>query len=769
MSRQRNRRGPAAVLVATALSVGVPVFATTAGATPTAGTTPPAVAPAVSATTGEPAPVADGRLLVGLAPGTTAADAVTIATRAGGGHPQLLADTLVLDPPAGPGRATTVDELERDPRVTTVEPNYRLQAAFAPNDPLYPSLASLRDGTTGGISAPSAWRTTIGDRGIVVGVLDSGVDTNHPDLVGNLWSNRLGIGGCAYATRGYNAIDHSCSPEDDNGHGTHVAGILGAVGNNGVGITGVAPRVSIMALKMLDANGDGSVAAAIEAIDWALAAKRAGVNLRVLSASWGGAGNSNALRLAIQRADDAGVLFVAASGNAAPSQVQDPVYPCDVGLANVVCVGASQSNDSLASFSHYGSHVDLTAPGTGILSTVPSGITVCGSSLYCTFDGTSMATPMVSGAAVLALAAVPGLSVTQLRAEVVQAVDPVAALAGKVTSGGRLDLCKVVPGCGGAPQVQPTVPRDVSVAVAHGKAVLRWSAPASNGNAFTITGYVVTGPNGARTLGPTATTTTVTGLADGANARFYVRARNNVGVGPAADPVGRPFKGGLVVDRDGNLSRVTLGAGPAPAAPSGGGTAPGQARGVAILPDGTGGYVLDGAGVLHPFGIGGNARPPAATGGPWWPGQDRARGVALMPDGTGGYVVDAYGTLYRFGVGDHARPALPSRGPSWPGWDIARGITITPSGQGGYVVDGYGGIHQFVIGGAPLPARTSGGPYWAPLDAARGVALSREEGGGWVLDGTGKLHPFTSRGHRPAPPTAGPSWPGQDRARGLAF
>src|SRR5262249_39085045 len=156
---------------------------------------------------------------------------------------------------------------------------------------------------------------------------------------------------------GYNAVDHNCSPGDDNGHGTHVAGILGAVGNNHVGITGVAPRVSIMPLKMLDANGDGSVADAIEAIDWALAAKQAGVNLRVLSASWGGAGDSNALRQAILRADAAGVLFVTAAGNASPSHLTDPVYPCDTGLENVVCVGASQANDSLASFSHYSSHV----------------------------------------------------------------------------------------------------------------------------------------------------------------------------------------------------------------------------------------------------------------------------------------------------------------------------------------------------------------------------------------------------------------------------
>jgi hypothetical protein len=351
------------------------------------------------------------------------------------------------------------------------------------------------------------------------------------------------------------------------------------------------------------------------------------------------------------------------------------------------------------------------------------------------------------------------------------AVDPVPALVGKVASGGRLDVCKAVPGCGGTPSRRPTVPRDVSVVAGPGRATVRWSAPASNGNAFSITGYVVTGPRGSRTLGPLDTEVTFFGLDDNRNANFYVRASNNIGVSPAAQPVARPFNGGFVVDKDYTLARFRLGDGPAPSRAryrNRAAALPGGARGVALLADGTGGYVVDGTGRLFAFGVGGNGAPPDATGGPSWPGQDRARGVALLDDGSGGYVVDASGALHRFGVGDRGRPALTSGGPAWPGGDIARGVTLTPSGQGGYVVDLFGGIHRFAVGAAPLPAAPSRGPYWAFRDMARGITLSRGDGGGWVLDPAGTLHPFRTRDRTPARPTSGPAWPGQDRARGVA-
>jgi subtilisin family serine protease len=768
MSTQRFRRGWTALVAGLLIAGGL----ATASGIP-AGAEPIAV-PVVNGPARAVAPqeIADGRLVVGLAAGVSAATGEAIAHDAGVTGVEAVGDqTLVVDPPEGNLEAARVDGLRHDSRVAYVEPNYQISASgFTPNDPYFPSLASLRDGQPGGIHAESAWGTTLGAREVVVGMLDSGIDTNHPDLVGNLWTNRTGIGFCGYGTHGFNTFDETCRPEDDNGHGTHVAGIVGAVGNNGIGVTGVAPRVSLLALKMLDHNGDGSIVGAVEAIDWAISAKQAGVDIRVLSASWGGTVDSQALRAAIVRAGAAGMIFVTAAGNDGWNLEQHPEYPCAYTLANVICVAASAPDDSLAQFSDFGpTSVDLAAPGVSIVSTVPPGILGC-AGLYCAFDGTSMATPMVSGTAVLALASDPTLTVAQLRARLLGAVDPVPALADKVATGGRLDACKVVPGCGGVPQRQPTAPQQVSVTAGHGQVTIRWRAPSSNGNGFMIAGYRITGPTGARTVGPFVNQLTLFNLADNADARFYVRARNNIGVGPAAQPVARPLNGGYVVDRSGALSRFMVGSGPAPSPTSGAvsfGAGEDRTRGVAVLADGTGGYVLDDWGLLHPFGIAGHPAPPAATGGPFWLGQNRARGVALLANGTGGYIVDKFGGLYPFAGGDNPRPPAARGGPYWHGWDIARGVALTPSGQGGYVVDGFGGIHRFVIGNAPLPAMTSAGPYWPGWDVVRGIALSRGNGGGWVLDGYGALHPFRSRGHAPAKASAGPYWPGIDEARGV--
>jgi subtilisin family serine protease len=766
MSRQRIRRGWPALVAGVMVAFALATVSSSSAVAAATASDPPPLAPA-------PLPeVADGRLLVGLADGVTSADGRAIARDAGFiGVEAVGEQTLVVDPPDGALEAARIGGLRRDPRVRYVEPNYRVSAAgFTPNDPYFPSLSSLRDGQPGGIRAESAWNTTLGSRDVVVGVLDSGIDTSHPDLVGNLWTNRTGIGLCAYGTHGFNALNATCTPEDDDGHGTHVAGIIGAVGNNGIGVTGVAPRASLMALKMLDQNGDGSIVGAVQAIDWAIGTKQAGVDIRVLSASWGGNVNSEALRSAIGRAGTAGMLFVTAAGNENRSVEQFPEYPCSLALANVICVAATQPSDGLADFSNFGgTSVDLAAPGVSIVSTVPPGILGC-AGLYCGFDGTSMATPMVSGSAVLALATDPSLSLSALRTRILGAVDVVPGLAGKVATGGRLNVCKAVPGCGGTTQRRPTVPRQVSATAGHGSVTLRWSPPSSNGNGFTISGYTITGPNGARQVGPLDTQLTLFGLTDNDDAHFYVRARNNVGVSPAAVEVVRPLSGGYIVERSGRLSRVQVGSGPIPSPTTGGvrfAAGVDRARGVALLPDGTGGYVLDDWGGLHPFGVADHPAPPATTGGPLWFGQNRARGVALLSSGTGGYIVDAFGGLFPFAIGDNPRPPAVHGGPYWDGWDIARGVALTPSGQGGYIVDGFGGIHRFVIDGAPLPPMPSAGPYWPGWDVVRGIALSRGSGGGWVLDAMGVLHPFASRGHTPAKPSAGPYWPGLDEARGV--
>src|SRR4051812_20185526 len=254
-----------ALVAALALAFGASLpssGASAADAPPTATPAPTATTVAPAAGPGAAAPaVADDRLVVGLAADASPFDAPAIAADAGVTGAEVIdAHTMVVDAPPTGAVSVQAAELEADPRVDFVEPNYRLTSSFTPNDPALPSLPTLLDAQPGGIRAQSAWDTTLGSRDVVVGVLDSGVDSTHPDLIGNLWSNRIGIGGCAYGTHGFNAFTKQCTTSDLYGHGTHVAGIIGAVGNNGVGITGVAPRVSLMSLAMLNRDGDGSIA-----------------------------------------------------------------------------------------------------------------------------------------------------------------------------------------------------------------------------------------------------------------------------------------------------------------------------------------------------------------------------------------------------------------------------------------------------------------------------------------------------------------------------
>ncbi|MEP6625394.1 MAG: S8 family peptidase [Acidimicrobiia bacterium] len=743
------------------------------GATATAG----AVAAADRAPV--PAPrLADDRLIVTLAPGTSSDAGVAIADQAGARLEARAGDTLILDPSPSIHASSS---LSSDPQVQTVEPNYALHAAVAPNDPLYPDQYGLFDTQPGGIRAETGWNGTKGSRDVVVGVLDSGITTNHPDLAQNMWTNRTGVNGCGYGTHGWDAFAHTCRPVDDAGHGTHVSGILGAVGNNGKGVTGVAQRVSLMSLKMLDHNGDGSVASAVGAIEFGLSAKAAGVDIRVFQASWDSSTYSAAIHNAIERANSAGILFVAAAGNGLdndgiPRNLDTPgndTYPCEDASPNVICVGASTPTGQLANFSNFGSTaVDLVAPGFRIESTVPRGL-VRGcdpASDYCLFDGTSMATPMVSGAAVDIVTAEPNLSVSALKSRILDTVDQQSALVGKVATDGRLDVCKALPNCNGQPQVAPTRPTNFRAQARDGSAKLRWGLPDSNGNSFTISSYEVEGPNGVTSLPLTATKLTLTGLTNNTTVTVRVRAIGSGGTGPWATKKIRPYAGGYVVEGSGIADPVGVG-GKSPSPISDGPSFPtGLARGIAIVPEGTGGYILDGFGGLHRFRIGSTSpMPPTATGGPYWLGWDIARGVATSTNG-GGFVVDGYGGLHPFGAGPGAPPGAAHDGPSWSGFDIARGVTLNSDASGGYVADGYGGIHRFRVGsGGALPPNTTGGPYWPGWNIVRGIALVPGTSGGWMLDGFGGLHRFGAGGPAPAAPSSAPYWRGQDRARGLGL
>lgn len=352
---------------------------------------------------------------------------------------------------------------QADPNVEYVEPNLRyeldkaptksIKSLAMPNDPYFQELWGLSNtgqkvkGKPGGvngvdINALKAWGITTGSEDIVVAIVDTGIDYTHPDLKDNIWVNDKEIpdngidddgNGVIDDVHGYNAINDSGDPMDDNAHGTHCAGTIGASGDNGEGIVGVNWKVKLMGLKFLSGDGGGSLSDALKTINYAIEMKRRGVNIRVLSNSWGGGGFSHALYDAIQELNAEGILFVAAAGNSAVDTDRNPHYPSAYDVENVLSVAAIDNQDKLAVFSNYGAKtVDVAAPGVDIYSTTPG-------NEYEHFSGTSMATPHVSGVAALMLAHNPKLSPKQLVDKVIKSAKPTASLNGKVVSGGRVD------------------------------------------------------------------------------------------------------------------------------------------------------------------------------------------------------------------------------------------------------------------------------------------------------------------------------------------
>jgi subtilisin family serine protease len=343
--------------------------------------------------------------------------------------------------------------------------------AAVPNDAQFSQQWALDNtGQTGGtagcdIDATQAWNITTGSRNVVVAVIDSGVDYTDPDLAANIWTNpNAGQDGFSGDVHGYNFVGNTGDPMDDNGHGTFVAGEIGAVGDNGQGVAGVNWNVTIMPLKFLNANGGGYTSDAIRAINYTTMERTEyGVNVRVINASWCSSQSDAGLSAAIAAAGNAGILFVAAAGNSASNNDVTPQYPANAGTANVVSVAASDSNDQLASFSDYGaSTVNLAAPGVNIYGTLPGG-------KYGYLSGTSMATPEVTGVAALAWAADPNATVAQVRSALLQGVTRVPALAGKVSSGGCLNAYNTLeilaaPAPAPSPSPSPTPgPRSVAV------------------------------------------------------------------------------------------------------------------------------------------------------------------------------------------------------------------------------------------------------------------------------------------------------------------
>jgi subtilisin family serine protease len=267
------------------------------------------------------------------------------------------------------------------------------------------------------VDAPEAWSYTTGSSKIIVAVVDTGVQTDHPDLSGKVLT-------------GYNFITDSAGQTDDNGHGTHCAGVIGAIGNNGKGVAGVCWNVTILPCKFLDSSGNGYTSDAIEAINYA---KDQGAS--VMSCSWGGGSYSTALKTAIEAS---GALVVCAAGNDGVNTDSSPQYPSSYDSSNIISVAATDWNDNLAYFSNYGStSVDVGAPGYYIYSTYKG-------STYIYDSGTSMATPMVSGIAALIKSANSSLTVSQMKNTILNTVDTRSSLTGTCVTGGRVNAYQAV-------------------------------------------------------------------------------------------------------------------------------------------------------------------------------------------------------------------------------------------------------------------------------------------------------------------------------------
>jgi subtilisin family serine protease len=360
--------------------------------------------------------------------------------------------TVLLSVPAGDTVLNLVARYRASGLVRFAEPDYLVHAACGPNDPKFTDgsqWAFFNYGQLGGmpdadIDAVEAWTLCTTATNLIVAIVDSGVRYTHEDLQANLWTNSVD------GSYGTNALAGTTDPLDDNGHGTEMAGIIGAVGNNGVGVAGVAWQARLMACKFLDQFGGGAIADGIACIEFARSH-----GAKIINLSWGGTDYSDALSNALAAAQTDGIVFVAAAGNALPGLPPSdndvtPFYPASYRLDNLLSVANTTRMDSLADTSNYGStNVSLAAPGNGIFTTGGSS-----DSNYVQSVGTSPATAMTAGALALVWSQFSSDNYTQAMNRLLTTVDPQPALAGKCVTGGRLNLRKALGIAGGT---QPTI------------------------------------------------------------------------------------------------------------------------------------------------------------------------------------------------------------------------------------------------------------------------------------------------------------------------
>ena len=366
--------------------------------------------------------------------------------RSHGGRKLLL---LRLEAPADFSPATAIAALKADANVEYAEPNYVRNLVAIPNDAAFANLYGMHNtGQLGGrvdadIDAPEAWDRHTGNKSMVLGLIDTGIDYLHPDLAANVWTNAAeqagtpGVdddhNGYVDDIRGYDFINNDGNPMDDHYHGTHCAGTIAGVGNNGIGVAGVAWTANVAALKIFNSGGSTTDAAILNAVDYSNA-----MGMKITSNSWGGGPYSQSLYDLIAEGQALGHLFIAAAGNNGSNTDIGTNYPSGYDLDNIIAVAATDRLDNMASFSNYGlTSVDLGAPGVDTYSCSPGGG-------YQNLSGTSMATPHVAGAAYLVWTANSFLTAAQVKTALLASADPIPSLTGRTVTGARLNVAEAL-------------------------------------------------------------------------------------------------------------------------------------------------------------------------------------------------------------------------------------------------------------------------------------------------------------------------------------
>ena len=404
-----------------------------------------------------------------------------------------------------------VEALRARSDVLYAEPNYIWKKMLTPNDPRFGEQTNLRSTSspTSDIDAEQAWDITTGSSNVAVGIIDEGIDINHTDLAANIWTNpgeTPGNGidddanGFVDDIHGWDFLHHDNSVYDGPGtnpdgtpvdaHGTHVAGIIGAVGNNNIGIAGINWQVTMVPMKFIGPNG-GSTTDLLGAYDYALKLKQAwessggtrGANLRILNNSYGGFANSQAAADAIRILSNAGILFIVAAGNESSDNDRFPVYPANYKVPNIISVGSSDSVGQMSFFSNFGQRtVDMLAPGSSVLSTIPG-------NLHARASGTSASAPHVTGTAALVLAAFPGMSMKRLRAATILGgtIDNSLTISRR-----RLNARGSLDNAAETDVTPPAAVTNLAITSQNSTSIgLRWNAPGDDGANGTVSLYEV--------------------------------------------------------------------------------------------------------------------------------------------------------------------------------------------------------------------------------------------------------------------------------------